>query len=528
MCACAAAPYPTTHSPWKKGQNGHGYNVPGNGSYEAAGLDQNCDGGGPSPAGSNALGSAADQDRALSHNFAVLMRLGVFDPLNASSVAPFSSLNWKDMGSAAHQQLALEAAQSGHVLLKNAGKTLPLDWSRVRNVSMIGPNWEVRVGGYSGGGSRGPFTLTTAAAIDTYLGLVSPAPPGSQKLPSAKTKIFAGCAKNGSLPASHCARDPELIAAAVGNVALTDVTLVAIGIDSSFEGENYDYRAIHPDIGLPGAQLELVEAVAAASERPVVVLVTGTSVDLSALKSNPKVGAILWRGYAGEAAGQATADLLFGKVSPSGRLPISMLPASFVSAWKPGVDPYTGGVSPPHNASYFDHHMRPNSTSGNPGRTYRFYSGAPAVYDFGVGLGYTSFGYELLSASEVHVEAAAVHAYAAAATARPRFRRDNELAGTAHTIRVRVTNHGEMPAAHSVLSFVSPPEPGVDGAPIRSLAGFEKVQLEAFESTVVELRVSHHDLTLTRPKGGRKVVLGEWTVQMTDSLRATNVRITCA
>lgn len=152
---------------------------------------------------------------------------------------------------------------------------------------------------------------------------------------------------------------------------------------------------------------------AKAAAAPITVLVTGSSVDLTPIKANPMVGSILWRGYSGEAAGQATADVIFGTAcialptariapstalprvpplglvaahpsnsrvhpppagthNPSGRLTSTFYPADFVNAWKPGLDPYTGGISPPANASYFDHSLRPNATTGNPGRTHRF------------------------------------------------------------------------------------------------------------------------------------------------------------
>ena len=52
-------------------------------------------------------------------------------------------------------------------------------------------------------------------------------------------------------------------------------------------------------------------------------------------------------------------------------------PAAFVDHWHPGIDPYTGGPNSPRNASYFDSNMRPNATTGNPGRTHRFYTGTP-------------------------------------------------------------------------------------------------------------------------------------------------------
>ena len=95
--------------------------------------------------------------------------------------------------------------------------------------------------------------------------------------------------------------------------------MVSIGIDGSFEGENGDYRAF-TGIALPGSQAKLVTLVAEASPVPVVVVVSGSSVDLSPIKAIPKVGAILWVGYGGEAAGQALADVLYGAYNPSGRL----------------------------------------------------------------------------------------------------------------------------------------------------------------------------------------------------------------
>ena len=138
--------------------------------------------------------------------------------------------------------------------------------------------------------------------------------------------------------------DDENFAAAVQAAKSAKAVVVAVGIDSSFEGENGDYRAISGEgIALPGAQASLVDAVAAASSVPVVAVVTGSSVDISSLKSNPKVGSILWTGYSGEAAGKALADVLFGIHNPDGRLTNTFYPATFVTAWKSGTDPYEGG-----------------------------------------------------------------------------------------------------------------------------------------------------------------------------------------
>ena len=68
---------------------------------------------------------------------------------------------------------------------------------------------------------------------------------------------------------------------------------------------------------------------AAAAKRPIIVMLTGSSVDLTALKASTKIGAIIWRGYSGEASGMATADVLFGRVNPSGRLTTTFYTQSF-------------------------------------------------------------------------------------------------------------------------------------------------------------------------------------------------------
>eukprot|EP00966_Prymnesium_polylepis_P080449 1863950-Prymnesium_polylepis.1 len=85
------------------------------------------------------------------------------------------------------------------------------------------------------------------------------------------------------------------------------------------------------------------------------------------------MGAIIWSGYLGQLGASALADTIFGRSNPSGRLTTTFYPASFIDVWKPGIDPYIhGATTPARNASYFDVHMRPNATSGNPGRTCKF------------------------------------------------------------------------------------------------------------------------------------------------------------
>ena len=490
------APYPTTHNftaDTALGHLGHGYTLPQNKSLQSAGLDIDC----TRANLSLALGTAADTDAALRHLWAVQLRLGRFDPLSAS---PHNALGWESMGTAQHQQLALEAARQGITLLKNLDETLPISEADPKRIAIIGPTAEIRSGGYSGRGTGGPFTASTAESISRYA--------------KASANVVPGCAD------VSCA-DGAGIAAAVAAAADADLVVVAVGISSDgdvtdrFEAENTDRRALSGDIRLPGHQEELVSKAAAAAKQPIVVMVTGSSVDISALASNDKVGAILWRGYSGEASGMATADVLFGRFNPSGRLTTTWYPQSFVTAWWPGVDPYTGANSPRRNASYFDHNVRPNATTGNPGRGYRFYTGEP-VYRYGHGLSFTTFEHALLSSPTIAVDATELRRYAAVATSRRNFRRDSPLAHVVHTAEVAVTNTGRRAGSHSMLAYAVPPRAGVDGAPLRSLIGFEKVWLEPGETERIAVPITAHDLTLTKLEGGRTAVAGSWTIELGD------------
>jgi beta-glucosidase len=86
------------------------------------------------------------------------------------------------------------------------------------------------------------------------------------------------------------------------------------------------------------------------------------------------------------------------------------------------------------------------------------------------------------------------------------------------------TNTGARAAGGwPLLAFVSPPRPGVDGAPLRELAGFEKVYLQPGESTTVVLALTAHDLTRTASGGGRVAELGEWVLRVGDTATTLSV-----
>jgi beta-D-xylosidase 4 len=156
------------------------------------------------------------------------------------------------------------------------------------------------------------------------------------------------------------------------------------------------------------------------------------------------VAAALWVGYPGQSGGDAIADVLFGVYNPGGRLPYTVYRGDYVT-----------------NLSMFDMNMRPNPPS-NPGRTYRFFNGT-TVFPFGYGLSYTTFGYSLSTSGATIKLPGDLHAHAA-------------------DITITVTNTGSVPGSDAVLAYLVPPTPGVNGLPLKSLVGFERVFLNPGQS----------------------------------------------
>jgi len=101
---------------------------------------------------------------------------------------------------------------------------------------------------------------------------------------------------------------------------------------------------------------------------------SGGPLDISEIKHNPNVSAIIWCGYPGQSGGKAIAKIIKGERNPAARLPVTWYPADFA------------------NVSMRNVSLRPDVANNYPGRTYRFYNREP-VYEFGYGLSYTSFTY---------------------------------------------------------------------------------------------------------------------------------------
>ncbi len=268
---------------------------------------------------------------------------------------------------AAHAAVALDVARKGIVLLKNDG-VLPIA-AGARTIAVIGE--KAQVGVLSGGGSSQGLPPKGWAASDPIGGAGQM---GSWRV----ARWFAGAPSDAIAAAAPQAKvefDPGLYPqAAAAAAARADVAIVFV---NKYEVEGFD----SPDLALPRGQDAIVEAVAKANPNTIVVLQTGNPI---AMPWRDKVKAIVAAWYPGQEGAQAIADVLTGKVNPSGRLPIT---------FPQGVEQLPRTSIP----SFGTPENTPVTVAMNEGADvgYRWFArkGLAPMYAFGHGLGYTDFAY---------------------------------------------------------------------------------------------------------------------------------------
>lgn len=232
--------------------------------------------------------SEADINRALHNLFSVRMRLGLFD--GNPKYKLYGDIGPNQVCTQEHQNLALEAAQDGIVLMKNTAGLLPLYKSRITSLGVIGPNANNAgklLGNYAGPPCK---SITPLQALQNYV---------------RDTRFLPGC--------DSAACGSSQINEAVQLASSVDYVIMFMGLDEDQEKEELD----RVDLVLPGMQQSLIESVARAARRPVIlVLLCGGPVDVTFAKFNPKIGGIFWAGYPGEAGGIAIAQTIFGEHNP--------------------------------------------------------------------------------------------------------------------------------------------------------------------------------------------------------------------
>jgi beta-glucosidase len=342
----------------------------------------------------------------------------------------------------AHHRLAREAAGQCVVLLKNQGELLPLEGESLDKVGLIG----------------------TFAAEPRYQGAgssqVVPARP-VENIRDELVRLLEGRAGVSYVPGLE--GGAEGLAQARETARAATAAVVVVGLPGSYEEEGADRR----HIDLPSEHNELVEAVLEAQPRTVVVLLSGSSVTMPWAQRAP---AIVEGWLGGQAGGGGIADVLLGRVNPSGKL-AETFPAR--------LEDTPAHLSFPHDGAY----RVPFGEGLLTG--YRWYDARriEPLYPFGHGLSYTSFEY-----SDLRVESSS-----------------GEDGGPAVNVSLRVRNTGSRGGSEVVQVYLREQEPPLT-RPEKELKAFAKVALEPGEQREVSLRLDERDLAVYHPRAAA------WTV----------------
>jgi beta-glucosidase len=271
-----------------------------------------------------------------------------------------------------------------------------------------------------------------------------------QKGSRASQKLQWSKPGSGAEPAMRSAADADLI-------------VFVGGLTSKFEGEEMVVQAPgfaggdRTSLDLPAPQQQLLEGLHATGKPVILVLASGSAMSVN--WADAHLPAIIEAWYPGGQGGQAVAELVAGDFSPSGRLPVTF--------YKSADD------------------LPPFTDYGMDGRTYRRFQGAP-LYPFGHGLSYTRFDYSPLT-----------------------FDHSEIPAGSSAKVSVQVTNSGARDGAEVVQLYASRPGPD---APVRSLAGFRRVELKAGETRRLDFDLSALAMSVVDAQGRRSVPAGPLTL----------------
>ncbi|MCQ2462719.1 MAG: glycoside hydrolase family 3 C-terminal domain-containing protein [Clostridia bacterium] len=223
--------------------------------------------------------------------------------------------------------------------------------------------------------------------------------------------------------------------------------VAVLGLGTEYESEGNDKT----DLRLPAEQLRLLKKLYAVNKNIVLVVENGSALELK--EPDGLCRAVVEAWYPGDRGGDALADILFGKVSPSGRLPI-------------GFPESTDDLPP------FDDYDTEN------GRTYMYRTVKP-LYEFGYGLSYTEFEY-------------------------------SSITGNKKSVRIKVKNTGSYNSDEVVQLYID--SAGMPKQPQYRLKGFKRIHLKVGESAEVSFELNEESFSLFDEDGKRKLFQGEYTV----------------
>jgi len=388
------------------------------------------------------LVSEAEVDRALEVTLGTRFKLGMFDP---AEEVPFTSISMEVVACPRHRSLAYQAAVQSTVLLKNKNSILPIR-PTTRSIFFTGPSaisLEVLLGNYYG------LNDEMSTLLEGFTGRL-PEGIGLEFHPGALLMHPNAIDKTWALRKAQSA----------------ELTIVCVGSSPLLEGEEGE-SLLSPDNGdrsdirLPASQVNLLKQLARLGVKIVLVVTGGSPLALGEVED--LVEAILFVWYPGQEGGKAVADVLFGDVSPSGKLPLTF--------------PRSLDQLPP----FEDYSMA--------GRTYRYLTREP-LYPFGFGLSYSRFEYADL------------------ALEKPAVRAGENLNG-----RVRVSNTGECAAAEVAQFYLSDLEASAP-VPLHHLVGFERAFLQAGESRTLQFTLTPEMMSFFDERGELKLEAGAFRLEV--------------
>ena len=381
-------------------------------------------------------------DASLQKLLTTQFKLGFYDnPLTN----PFSKFNKDSIHNSAHIALSQKVAEQSIVLLKNKNNLLPFSKDKYESIMIVGPNatsYDALIGNYHGLSNKAVnFVEGISNAMD----------------PATRIEYDLGCDYNDTTHFGGIW--------AAGNAKLT---IAVMGLSPVLEGEAGDAflsksGGDKTNISLPESEIIYLRKLRESVKTPIIVVITaGSNVNVTSIE--PYADAILYAWYPGEQGGNALANILLGKVSPSGRLPITF---------------YKSVNELPDYKSY-----------AMKNRTYRYYNG-DVVYPFGYGLSYSTFDYNKIQSNKA------------------KYNIEDNI-----EINTTITNTGNMDAAEVVQAYVK--FPNLERMPLKELKYFKRIEIKKGKSENVQMKIpvselKKWDLKLNNWKlypGKYKILLG--------------------
>lgn len=396
----------------------------------------------------------------------VMIKTNVLDPKKRFGPG---SMNTKE-----HQQATYDAAAEAIVLLKNQNNLLPLDFSSIKSLAVIGDNATRK---HSNGGLsseiKAVYEVTPLEALRAKWGdkVDIRFAQGYEKL-----STFVEGSNNGQSSGTFSSKTQEsdaLLKEAVEVARTSDVALLVCGLNHDYDTESFDRL----NMDIPYGQVELIQEVVKANPRTIVIMIAGSPLNMAAVDiCSP---AIVWAWFNGMEGGNALVDVLSGKVNPSGKMPFTT--------------PVSLDQSPAHALGNFPGRDLKVNYEEDILVGYRWFDtkGLPVVYPFGYGLSYTTFNYSNLNT-------------------------DKKTYDQADTIQATftLTNTGDREGAEVSQLYVSDPVCSVM-RPVKELKGFKKVFLKPGESRRITLDIPVSSLAFYSEAQSQFVVEpGEFILQL--------------